>query len=131
MLKSKLEPCFGTDAGERFTVILRAGNGNLELVVAERTRDAASWIDASGSPTNTNAGKLLEMSVSTSMMRPVKPNKLIESVLASGTRKPVSGVQVAPFRDRPKQIPRQCEHQFQKAVATDTIHRPTCEVVRV
>jgi hypothetical protein len=86
MARSKLEPCLGTEAGDRLTVILLPGRGNLEFVAAALTLAAASFTEASGSPTKTNAGKLLEMSVSTSMIRPVSPKRLIDKVFASNSK---------------------------------------------
>jgi hypothetical protein len=76
--KSKIEPRFGTEAGDKFTVTRRPGNGKPELWAAARTRSRASESDASGNPTRTNAGKLLEISASISMIVPAKPTRLTE-----------------------------------------------------
>jgi hypothetical protein len=56
---------------------------SFELVAAALTRAAASFTEASGKPTSTKAGKLLEMSVSTSISRPTNPKRLIDKVFAS------------------------------------------------
>ena len=64
-------------------MILLAGIVSLEFVAAALTRAAASFTEASGKPTNTNDGRLLEMSVSTSISRPTNPKRLIDKVFAS------------------------------------------------
>ena len=64
-------------------MIRRPGNGSFEFVVAARTREEASFTEASGNPTKTKAGRLLEMSASISMARPESPNRLIECVFAN------------------------------------------------
>jgi hypothetical protein len=65
MARSKLDPDLGTEAGDKLTVIFRAGNGNPLLLQADRTLEVASDSEASGSPTSTNAGRLALMSAST------------------------------------------------------------------
>ncbi|CAB4545149.1 unannotated protein [freshwater metagenome] len=89
MLKSNAEPCFGTAAGDRFTVIRRAGKLNPELLHADLTRDEASLSAASGKPTKLKAGRLEEMSASTKMGMPLSPRRATEYALAKAIRPPV------------------------------------------
>ena len=76
--RSKAEPCLGTEAGERFTVMRRPGSASPEFEQAARTLDVASLSDASGKPTSTKLGKFDEMSASISMSLPPSPKSEIE-----------------------------------------------------
>ena len=103
MLKSNAEPCLGTAAGDRFTVIRRAGRLNPVLLQADLTLDEASLKEASGKPTRLKAGKFEEISASTRMGMPLSPSSAMAYALARAIRQPVSGVRCEPDREKPRQ----------------------------
>ena len=74
MPRSNPEPCFGSEAGERFTVSLREVSGMPALPAAARTRSRASPSAASGSPIRTKYGSCDEMSASISTTAPSRPS---------------------------------------------------------
>ena len=82
MARSKQDPCFGSAAGRRFTVIRRIGHRSPELTIAARTRSRASESAASGSPDSTRVGSPLARSASTSTRCPASPTSAMQSVFA-------------------------------------------------
>jgi hypothetical protein len=82
--RSNAEPCFGMDAGVRFTVIFRAGNGLPAFAEADRTRSRASPREVSGSPMMLNPGSWFDNDASTSMWRALTPMSAIAPVLPTG-----------------------------------------------
>src|SRR5690554_882752 len=73
MARSVTEPDLGNDAGDRLTVMRRAGQAKPDEDTAARTRSRASLRDVSGSPTKVNAGSDGARCDSTSMTWPVTP----------------------------------------------------------
>ena len=64
--RSNAEPCFGTSAGARLTVIRLSGKANPALASAAATRSLPSFTAPCGSPTVLKEGNPLLMSISTS-----------------------------------------------------------------
>ncbi len=73
MPRSKSAPCFGSSAGERFTVSFCTGNFKPELVMAARTRCSASLQAESGSPIILKPGFWVDTSASISTTDPSSP----------------------------------------------------------
>jgi hypothetical protein len=71
--RSKLEPLFGSQAGDKETVTFLFGHVSKQLTNAALTRSRDSDSAASGSPNNAYIGKPSAMSASTVTSEPDKP----------------------------------------------------------
>ena len=78
-------PCFGSVAGERASVMRRAGQVSPEFTTAARTRSRDSASAASGSPTSDTPGRPWPMSASISTTSPSTPRSPIDHAHASAT----------------------------------------------
>ena len=81
--KSKLDPLFGSQAGERETVTLRLGHTSPQLTIALRTRSRDSDNAASGKPKSEYPGNPSAISISTVTRWPSNPSSATECVNAS------------------------------------------------
>lgn len=86
--RSKPEPLFGTEAGERPTVSFFCGHSAPELTTAARTRSRLSIRLLSGSPTSVNAATPGSRSASTSTTTPSTPTSATEHARAYPIRTP-------------------------------------------
>ena len=100
--RSNDEPCFGTEAGDRFTVMRRAGHARPEFVIADLTLDVASLSEASGNPTRKKFGSWPPMSASTSIKVADSPNKETAKDFASVITAPALGARYSHGRSAPK-----------------------------
>ena len=71
--KSKLDPLFGNQAGDKETVTFLLGHVSRQLTNAALTRSRDSDSAVSGSPSNAYIGKPSAMSASTVTSEPDKP----------------------------------------------------------
>ena len=80
--KSKLDPLFGSHAGDNETVTLRLGQTSPQLTIALRTRSRDSDNAASGKPNNEYPGNPSAISTSTPTTWPSRPSNATACVCA-------------------------------------------------
>ena len=80
--KSKLDPLFGSHAGDKETVTLRFGHTSPQLTIALRTRSRDSDKAASGNPNSEYPGSPSAISTSTPTTWPSKPSNATDCVCA-------------------------------------------------